>query len=162
VGAVAGIASLDFHKHRAESWTVENVSGGGFGARAPQSRDEWLRIGALLALQPEGGTNWLVGLVRRVSKAGAGEAHVGIQTLSRAPELARFSIRGADEPGVLLPSPDLPLGEAMIVIRSGVFIPGQNLESRRGGRSYVYLPQAVVEHGQDYDLIRFRELVREP
>lgn len=161
VGAVAGIASLDFHKHPAESWVVENVSGGGFGARAPQSREEWLRIGALLALQPEGGTNWLVGLVRRVSRVGGGEARVGIQTLSRAPELARFSIRGADEPGVLLPASDLPLGEAMVAIRSGVFVPGQSLESQRGGRNYVYLPQAVVEHGEDYDLIRFRELVRE-
>jgi len=161
VGAVAGIASLDFHKHPAESWVVENVSGGGFGARAPQSREEWLRIGALLALQPEGGTNWLVGLVRRVGKVGAGEARVGIQTLSRAPELARFSVRGADEPGVLLPAPELPLGEVMLAIRSGVFVPGQGLESQRGGRNYVYLPQAVVEHGEDYDLIRFRELVRE-
>lgn len=161
VGAVAGIASLDFHKHPAESWIVENVSGGGFGARAPQSREEWLRIGALLALQPEGGTNWLAGLVRRVSRTGAGEARVGIQTLSRAPELARFSIRGADEPGVLLPSPDLPLGEALIAIRSGVFVPGQSLECERGGRRFVYLPQAVMERGEDYDLVRFRELVRE-
>jgi hypothetical protein len=161
VGAVAGIASLDFHRHPAESWTVENVSGGGFGARAPQSREDWLRIGALLALQPEGGTNWLVGLVRRVSKLGAGEARVGLQTLSRMPELARFSIRGADEAGLLLPSPDLLLGEVMLAIRAGVLVPGQNLESQRGGRNYVYLPQAVVEHGEDYDLVRFRELVRE-
>jgi hypothetical protein len=42
-----------------------------------------------------------------------------------------------------------------------VFVPGQNLENRRGGRSYVYMPQDVAEHGDDYDIVRFRELIRD-
>src|SRR5574343_1401150 len=48
-----------------ESWVVENVSRGGFGALLSQGAGDWLRVGALIAMQPEGGSNWLLGIVRR-------------------------------------------------------------------------------------------------
>jgi len=35
---------------------------------------------ALLALQPEGGTNWVLGVVRRVNKSAGQQARVGIET----------------------------------------------------------------------------------
>jgi hypothetical protein len=63
--------------------------------------------------------------------------------------------------GVLLPAPGQGAGEAAIALRAGVFVAGQNLESERGGRSYVYLPQGVAEHGDDYDIVRYREMIRE-
>ena len=142
------------------------MSAGGFGAVVPQTKGDWLKIGALLAMQPDGGNNWVVGMVRRLSKISSHEARVGIQTLSRAPELARFDLRGAaqgkaQEPGVLLPATGLGSGEASIALRTGVFVPGQTLENRRGGRSYVYMPQDLAERGEDYDIVRFREMIRE-
>lgn len=161
VGALDPSTSLDFDKQAAENWIVENVSAGGFGAVVSQAKGDWLKIGALLAMQPDGGNNWVVGMVRRVSKISNQEARVGIQTLSRAPELARFAIHGAEEVGLILPAPGLGAGETSIVLRSGVFVPGQNLENERAGRSYVYMPQNVAERGEDYDIVRFREMIRE-
>jgi hypothetical protein len=176
VGALNGVAAAPdsdkqgadkpgAEKQGAENWIVENVSAGGFGAVVPQAKSDWLKIGTLLAMQPDGGNNWVVGMVRRVSKVSSQEARVGIQTLSRAPELARFALRGArgkePEPGVLLPAAGLGSGEASIALRTGVFVPGQTLENQRGGRSYVYMPQDLAERGDDYDIVRFREMLRE-
>ena len=163
LGALNGVPAdpVEAARHQAENWIVENVSAGGFGAVVPQAKSDWLNIGTLLAMQPDGGNNWVVGMVRRVTKISAQQVRVGIQTLSRAPLLARFLLRGQEQPGVLLPTPGLGSGEASIALRSGVFVAGQNLEHQRGGRSYVYMPQGVAEHGEDYDIVRFREMIRE-
>ena len=151
---------LEFDPASAESWTVENVSAGGFGALAKQAKSEWLKVGALVALQPEGGANWIVGTVRRVCRVSRDEARIGIKTLSRAPALSRFSGGGEDEPGVLL-SQAPETGEASIALRAGFFTRGRNLEAAVGGRQQVYLPQAVDERGEDYEIARYRAMVRE-
>ena len=39
------------------------------------------RVQALLALQPEGGDNWLVGVIRRYHRVSEHEARVGIEAL---------------------------------------------------------------------------------
>jgi hypothetical protein len=161
VGALGASSPAEPIALSPEDWTVENVSAGGFGALVPPAKSDWLKIGALLAMQPDGGKNWVVGTVRRVSKTEKQETRVGIETLSRAPELARFALRAGNEMGVLLPAPGQGAGEAAIALRAGVFVAGQNLESERGGRSYVYLPQGVAEHGDDYDIVRYREMIRE-
>ena len=155
--------SLDFDQRAAENWVVENVSAGGFGAIVPQVKTDWLRVGTLLAMQPDGGTNWVIGVIRRVNRTSAQEARVGIETLSRAPKAAKFRVRGlGEETGLLLPAAVLGSGEVSIALRAGVYPPGQNLEATLGGREHVYLPQGGPERGEDYDLIRFREMIREP
>jgi hypothetical protein len=160
----AGGASLDFDAKGsgAESWIVDNVSAGGIGAVVPQMKGDWLRVGTLLAMQPDGGANWVVGMVRRLTRGNAQEARVGIQTLSRAPALAKFSLRGTGEHvGVLLPSPVLGSGETSIALRSGIYVRGQNLETQMQGQHHVFMPQGAAESGEDYDLVRFRGMVRE-
>jgi len=162
VGVLGGSDSLDFDNKNSESWIVENVSTGGFGAVVPQLKGDWLRVGVLLALQPEGGTNWVVGVIRRVNKLDGQQARVGIETLSKTPTLSRFAVAGVasvTEQGVLLKSGDA--AETNIVLKPGVFAPGQNLEIARGTRHHVYLPQAVAERGDDFEIARFRELIRE-
>jgi hypothetical protein len=161
IGALEAGGPDDALRAAPEDWVIENVSAGGFGAVVPPSKSDWLKIGSLLAMQPDGGKNWVVGTVRRVSKTAAKETRVGIETLSRSPELARFALRAGEEVGVILPALNQGEGEAAIALRAGVFVPGQNLENERGGRSYVYMPQDVAEHGDDYDIVRFREMVRE-
>ena len=162
LGVLGDGDSLDFDNQNSESWIVENVSVGGFGAVVPQLKGDWLRVGALLALQPEGGSNWVLGIVRRVNKLASQQARVGIETLSKMPMLLRFAVAGVasvTEQGVLMKGTDA--AEARIVLKPGVFTPGQNLEMTHGGRSHVYLPQVVAERGEDYEIARFRELVRE-
>ena len=163
VEALGGGGGLDFGaKDGTESWIVDNVSAGGIGAVVSQVKGDWLRVGALLAMQPDGGANWVVGMVRRLNRTGAQEARVGIQTLSRAPALAKFSLRGTGEHvGVLLPSPVLGSGETSIALKAGIYVRGQNLETEIAGKQHVYMPQGSPESGEDYDLARFREMVRE-
>lgn len=158
-------SSLTFDGSGTESWIVENVSAGGFGAVVSQVKGDWLRIGALVAMQPEGGSNWVVGLVRRVNRIAGQQARVGIQTLSRSPAVSQFAIGGArgstGETGVLLKGGDPASAEVRIALRPGVFAPGQNLEVSRDGRQYVYQPTGFGERGEDYEIGRFRELVRD-
>lgn len=159
----AAALSLDIDPTGTEHWVVENVSAGGFGAVVPQLKGDWLKIGALIAMQPEGGSNWVVGVVRRLSKTEDRQTRVGIETLSKAPFAARFSLvrTSVEERGVLLRSTGLEAGEVLLVLRPGVFAPGQNLQSMRGGRVHQYMPQGVTQQGDDYEIVRFRERVRE-
>jgi hypothetical protein len=154
--------SLDFGKPAAECWSVENVSAGGFGALAPQAKTDWLRVGALVAAQPDGASNWLVGTVRRLSKVSSQETRVGVQTLSHAPALSRFALPSAAQAhGVILPAPGAGSGEAAIALRAGVYAPGENLEASIGGKPHVYMPQGVAERGDDYEIVKFKAMIRE-
>ncbi|HEX5092831.1 MAG TPA: hypothetical protein VFV84_09120 [Burkholderiales bacterium] len=154
-------ASLSFDGSGAENWIVENVSAGGFGALVAQMKGDWLRVGALVAMQPEGGKNWLVGIVRRVHRTSGQQARVGIETLSRAPEIARLEVGGANETGVVLRPPAADAGQVRIALRPGVFAPGQNLERRGDVSPRVYLPIRVDDRGEDYEIGGFREMVRD-
>jgi hypothetical protein len=162
LGVLGGSDSLDFDSQRTESWIVENVSAGGFGAVVPQLKGDWLRVGALLALQPDGGNNWVLGVIRRVNKTANQQARVGIETLSKTPALTRFAVAGAaslQETGVLLR--EGAATEVRIALKPGVFAPAQNLEAASGSRQHVFIPQAITERGEDYEIARFREMVRE-
>ncbi len=62
---------------------------------------------------------------------------------------------------MLLKGNDPASAEVQIALRPGVFAPGQNLEATRAGRQHVYMPTGFGERGEDYEIGRFRELVRE-
>src|SRR3990170_590191 len=157
--------SLNFNPRAAvagETWTVDNVSAGGFGALALQAKSDWLKVGALVAAQPDGAANWLVGTVRRVSRISKDEVRVGVETLSRAAAVSQFAVPGTQQQssGVLLPSRP-GSGDAAIALRAGVYARGENLESTAGGLQRVYMPQGIAERGEDYEIVRFKEMVRE-
>jgi hypothetical protein len=42
-----------------------------------------------------------------------------------------------------------------------VYARGLNLETEHAGRQHVYMPQEVTLCGEDYEIVRFREMVRE-
>jgi hypothetical protein len=158
--------SLNFDATIYESWIVENVSVGGFGALVPEVRGDWLRIGCLLAMQPEGGDNWLIGVVRRLSRPSLQQAAVGIQTIARSavPVTLRMHTGNATsletEIGILL-NPGGPDGDMQVLVRAGVHEPGQSLSFDLNGRHTVLLPVGVPERRSDYELLRCRHLVRD-
>jgi hypothetical protein len=158
--------SLSFDGSTYESWIVENVSVGGFGALVPQVRGDWLRIGCLLAMQPEGGENWLIGVVRRLSRPSLQQAAVGIQTIARSavPVALRVHsghiVSDGTETGILL-NPTSPDGEMQLLVRAGVHAPGQSFSFDLNGRHTVLLPVGVPERRADYELLRCRHLVRD-
>ena len=151
--------SLDFGgKPAGESWQIENVSAGGFGALVMVAKSEWLKVGALVAAQPDGAP-WQVGTVRRMTKVSGQEVRVGVETLSRSPALSEFALGTGQAQGVLLPA--AAPGDAAIALRAGVYARGENLEASIGGRQHVYMPQGVAVRGDDYEIFRFKEMVRE-
>jgi hypothetical protein len=152
---------------RVESWVVENVSAGGFGASVPQIKGDWLKIGCLVGLQPEGGQNWIIGLIRRFSRETPQQGSVGIQTLARTAVPVKVKLQagqtgaGRDAGWAILLNPAESATEALLLLPPGVFAADQNLEFERGGKSYLLLPSSLVESGDDYEQGRFRQMVRD-
>ena len=46
-------------------------------------------------------------------------------------------------------------------MKAGVYERGENPEATIEGRQHVYMPQGTAERGEDYEIVRFREMVRE-
>ncbi|MHB8668591.1 MAG: hypothetical protein ACYC7B_13850 [Burkholderiales bacterium] len=161
LSVLGGVTSQD--SASAETWIVENVSAGGFGAGIREMKGDWLEIGCLLGLQPEGGDNWVLGVVRRLQREIPQKGLVGIQTLARSARLVHLSLSGGagGETGVLIADGSEPPGEARVLLRAGVFVPGQNLEYRKGETTCLLMPQGVVQRGDEYEVVRYREMVRE-
>jgi len=151
--------SLDFGAGEPLTWTAENVSAGGFGALAPLGKSDWIKVGALVAAWPDGAPGWMVGTVRRVSKVSAQEIRIGVETLSRSPAITHFALPGNGAlQGVLLPAPS---GESSIALKAGAYTRGENLETMISGKQLVYMPQGVAERGEDYEIVKAREMIRE-
>lgn len=148
----------------ADSWVVENVSLGGFGAAINNVGGDWLKVGALISLQPEGGENWVLGVVRRLSKESDSQANVGIQTLARqavsvqlVPRSSVYAAAGG-VPGIRLPEDKAP-GEVRLVLPTATFDVRESLEYISGDRRYLLTPIEQVEAGADFEIARYRELV---
>ncbi len=145
----------------AESWVVENVSLGGFCAGV-EELGNWLKIGALLCIQPEGGDNWVLGVIRRCSVAPDLRASIGIQTLSRSaqsielrPRTSGFSAADAI-PGILLREEGSP-NEIRVVMPKGGFDVRTNQEYLLGEKKYVLTPLETEEAGINFEIGRYRE-----
>jgi hypothetical protein len=159
--------AAESEESRVESWVVENVSAGGFGASVPQIKGDWLKIGCLVGLQPEGGENWVIGLIRRFSRETPQQGSVGIQTLARTAVPVRVRLQagqasaGRDARWAVLLNPAESATEAQLLLPPGLFAAGQNLELERNGKSFLLLPSGIVESGEDYEQVRFRQMVRD-
>lgn len=90
-----------------ESWVIDDVSLGGLGAQATISNPDWIRIGGLIGVQPDGGENWLIGIVRRYVRTGQKQASVGIQTLSKKPRAVVADAGGLHTEALLLDVPEV-------------------------------------------------------
>ncbi|MFH1044291.1 MAG: hypothetical protein V1796_04415 [Pseudomonadota bacterium] len=161
LAVLGGVGNAD--SSGAETWIVENVSAGGFGAGIPEIKGDWLKIGCLLGLQPEGGDNWVLGVIRRLHRDSAHQGSVGIQTIAKAAQRVQLSFAGGggSESGILVSDGSDAPGAARVLLRAGVFAAGQNMEYRRGDVTCLLLPQGVVESGEEYEVVRFREMIRD-
>lgn len=147
-----------------ESWVVEDVSRGGFGASVNSAASDWLQIGLLLALQPEGGDNWLLGIVRRHRRESEAGMRIGIQTLSRQILAVELRPRAASSCAAMNALPALWLlddnepGEARFVMPPASFDLGESMEFDDRGRRILLAPVALVERTADYEVARYRLL----
>lgn len=76
--------------------------------------------------------------------------------------MAKFRLGSlGDQTGLLLPGAAPGGVEVLIALPAGVYAQGTNLEANIGGRDHVYMPVGASERGEDYEVRRFREMVRE-
>lgn len=150
-----------------ESWVVENVSRGGFGALLSDVRADWLKVGALVAMQPDGGDNWLLGIVRRYSRKSETEAGAGIESLSQRvlsvelkPRTASTYAAAAGTPALWLLDGNEP-GEARVVMPPASFDVRESQEFMHDGKRHLLTPVAMTEHTMDYEVARYRLLIAE-
>lgn len=146
-----------------DTWVAENVSRGGFGVLLGSSPADWLKVGALVAMQPEGGENWLLGVIRRYYRLSDKDARVGIQSLATKALAIEVQVRSvssyaaaAGMPALMLLNGNEP-GEFRIVLPPQTFDPRENLEYVRNGQRFELTPVALSEQTADFELARYRQ-----
>jgi len=169
VEPVAG-AALDFEQATGtESWIVENVSEGGFGAVIPQVKGDWIKVGTILAVRTEASQFWAAAIILRIARDEYQLRHVGIRMLAQAVIPVRLSPAGSaslanvmreGEPGVLLSTSPDKHGEIALLLRGGSYTPGQGLEMNVRGKQYHLTPRQLVEGGGDFDWAKFKVMRR--
>ena len=137
-----------------EAWVVNDVSLGGFGAQVTVSRNDWIRIGALIGMQPEGGENWLIGIVRRYVRTGPNQGSVGIETLSKTPRAVFADAGGLWTEALLLDIPEV--GEY-----ARMALPADALEEKVAlafaidDKNARLHPRETIETGADFVVANF-------
>lgn len=154
--------SLDFtHQQSAESWIVQDVSAGGYGAVIPAVAGDWVEVGSVIGVEGESFRQWRIGLIRRVTRNEQQQQRVGVQLLTDAATLV--SLRPAGTPatakaaqGVLL-SPNIERDkEAEILTPRGLCAKRDGIEISLGKTTHMLVPLDLAEHNGDYDRMKFR------
>ena len=169
--------ALDVDAGDTETWVVENMSAGGFGATVLPVKGDWLKIGALLAVQPDmpsGGGRWDLAIVRRLARdsaAGAAvsknQASTGVQILSRTAIAVSLTNAGGawgDGRGIIdgiYYADPAQAGAAVLVLPANSYLPGEQVQTEIDGRVHILFPVAVTDQGDDYELVSFRDMVQD-
>ncbi len=158
--------SLDFQaQYRSESWIVENVSDGGYGAIIPEVKGDWIKLGSLLGVRTETAPSWGAGVVRRLTCDEFEQRLVGIQllsstaipiTLSPADSVSSFNAMLEGDPAILLSTAPDKNGEIAVLLKAGGFTPGQSLEMSVRGRTYQLRSSNLLEGGEDFDWAKMK------
>lgn len=143
-------------------WLVENVSLSGLSACVGHAQEGRVKLGGLLCLQPEGGDNWLLAVVRRFSRLPGERISLGIQILSRQAQSLQLRPRRSGfsgvlgEPGIWLREGGSP-GLLRILLPPGGFNVREALEFSDAGQRRMITPAELEETGIDYEIGRFHD-----
>lgn len=138
-----------------EAWVAENVSLNGIGANVSLIGKDWLRVGALVGMQPDGGGNWLVGIVRRLVRESESLASVGLETLSKASRAAIADSGGRQIP-VLILDPLANGSETRVVMPDWAWDTRLPLKVAVDGRKTALQPVAVADAGAGHIVGRYK------
>jgi hypothetical protein len=154
--------SLDFtHRQTAESWIVQDVSAGGYGAVIPAVAGDWVEVGSVVGVEGESFREWRIGLIRRVTRSEQQQQRVGVQILTQVATLVRLRPTGAPasvkaEQGILL-SPKIDgENEAEILTPRELCAARNGLDVSVGNATHTLVPLELVEHDGDYDRMKFK------
>lgn len=139
----------------AGSWAVDDVSRGGMRAQITLSGNDNLGIGSLVAMRPDGGDNWLLGIVRRFSRENQTHGNVGIETVGRTPVAVRIDSSGLAGDGLLLDSALTAGTSALLAVAPGVWQDFKPLTFSCVGTDYRLQPLDEAQRGSDYVIGRY-------
>ena len=167
--------SLDFtDQPTAESWVVNDVSEGGYGAVIPEVVGDWVEVDSLVAVAGDLPTGWRIGVVRRVLRVPGNQQHVGVQLLGSNASLVR--IRREDQLhadvgvsqkipldfAILLNDDAASQSEVEVLVRGGSFTTRDNVYMEAGNQQVVLRPKAVVERSAACERVAFTVVNRNP
>lgn len=144
-----------------DAWQVDDVSMGGFGVSVPGAKRDWLQVGSLLAMQPEGAESWLVGIVRRCQRGADKMSSVGIQTMARRASCHQLVVagtqsrEGSSERAIMIDADDGADGVRLILPPS-TFDLRESYSVDLNGRKGHLSPVELLESGSDFQIGRFR------
>ena len=157
--------SLDFtHRQAAESWIVEDMSDGGYGAVIPSVAGDWVEVGSLIGVEGETFRDWRVGVIRRVARTEQQQQRVGVQLLTQAATLVKLrqpagAAFGTDSlpprNGVLLVSKLEGRNDVDIAVAKDLLDVSENVEMTLDDATYLLRAQETIERGPHYEVIRF-------
>jgi len=154
--------SLDFtHRQAAESWIVEDMSEGGYGAVIPSVAGDWVEVGSLVGIEGETFRDWRVGVIRRVTRTEQLQQRVGVEILAQASTLVGLRRPGTATSGpaprqaVLLTTKPEPGKQVDIALAKDMFDGKENVEMLVGEETYVLKPEESIERGPHYEVIRY-------
>ncbi len=148
-----------------ESWIVEDVSDGGYGAIIPTVKSDWIKVGTLVGVQSEASKYWGVGLIRRIVRDEKEQRHVGIQLLTTTAIPVKISLSqtlsftDADretERAILMSTGPDSRGEIGVVMRGGLFNGRDSLNMTVSDKSFQLTPVGLIEGGEDFDWAKFK------
>lgn len=124
-----------------ERWIMHDESTQGYGAIIDTRNKTWLRVGALVATKPREGSEWHLGVVRRLYRIDEESSSVGIETFPESLQLVSlldkqesggYHVGGRDIAGPALPFMSLWLagedGRATLIIDPAHYKLGKVLE----------------------------------
>ena len=153
-----------------ESWIVEDVSDGGYGAIIPTVKSDWIRVSTLIGVRNETSKYWGIGLIRRIVRDEKEQRHVGIQLLTttaipvKISKSQTLSFTDADreaERAILLSTGPDSQGEIGVVMRGGLFNGRDGLDMTVRDESFLLIPVSLIERGDDFDWAKFKTKQRE-
>jgi len=159
--------SLDFsHQQAAESWIVEDLSEGGYGAVIPSIAGDWVEVGSIIGVEGESFRQWRVGLIRRVTRNEQQQQRVGVQLLTHDAALVSLA-PAATAPRADAAAPRLGFGvllaptpegreEIELVTGKDVLDGSDSVEISVGDKPYHLVNGVMVDHGSDYDRFKFK------
>lgn len=152
--ALEGEGAPDFAASKAESWVVDDMSDGGYGAIVPTAAIEWIQVGELVGVQVEGESRWGAGLVRRVVRDEQRRYHVGIEIISRMVfrvQLAHGHGAPGHEDAMLLSRQPDDAAQMGVLLRAGRYDPKATAEMAGASGPYLFTPARMMDAGDDFD-----------
>jgi hypothetical protein len=155
-------------ENTAESWIVENVSDGGYGAIIPAAKSDWVRVGALIGVKTEVATHWGIGIIRRVPDEyqqrprrhpAAVESGLPVRIGKSGGMFASSPSEPTDSALLLSTTPDSK-GEVGVVLRDGIYNSRDSLDMVVNNKPYLLMPSRLAEGGEDFDWAMFKVMQR--